>query len=52
MTGLDVESSMGDDIAQYYTMRSGQGGTSAETEESAGTSEQQAQTQTGSGQEG
>lgn len=52
VTGLDVESSMGDDIAQYYTMRSGQGGTSAETEESAGTSEQQAQTQTGSSQEG
>lgn len=52
VTGLDVENSMGDDIAQYYTMRSGQGGTSAETEESAGTSEQQAQTQTGSSQEG
>lgn len=52
VTGLDVESGIGDDIAQYYTMRSGQGGTSSETESSAGTSAQQAQAQTGSSQEG
>lgn len=52
VTGLDVESGIGDDIAQYYTMRSGQGGTSSETEGSAGTSAQQAQAQTGSSQEG
>lgn len=52
VTGLDVENSMGDDITQYYTMRSGQGGTLDETEESTGTSAQQAQTQTGSSQEG
>ena len=52
VTGLDVESGIGDDIAQYYTMRSGQGGTSSETESSTGTSAQQAQAQTGSSQEG
>ena len=52
VTGLDVESGIGDDIAQYYTMRSGQNGTSGETEGSAGTSAQQAQAQTGSSQEG
>ena len=52
VTGLNVESSMGDDITQYYTMRSGQGGTESQTEENTGASDQQAQAQTGSGQEG
>ncbi len=52
VTGLDVENSMGDDITQYYTMRSGEDGTSGGMEESTGTSAQQAQTQTGSSQEG
>ena len=52
VTGLDVENSMGDDVAQYYTMRSGETGTSSGTAETTGTSGQQAQSQTGSGQEG
>ena len=48
VTGLDVSSEIGDDIAQYYTMRSGQDG----TEESTGTSVQENNVQTGSSQEG
>lgn len=52
VTGLDVNSGLGDDIAQYYTMRSGEGGTVSGTEESTGTSTQQNQAQTGSSQEG
>lgn len=52
VTGLDVESGAGDDIAQYYSMRSGQDGTVSQTEGNTGTSAQQTQSQTGSGQEG
>lgn len=52
VTGLDVESGLGDDIAQYYTMRSGQDGATDGTAGDAGTSGGQTQTQTGSGQEG
>lgn len=49
VTGLNVENDIGDDIAQYYTMRSGEGGTSGAAD-AAGTSG--GQSQTGSGQEG
>ena len=52
VTGLDVENGIGDDIAQYYTMRSGEGGTSGEAAGNGGASAGQSQTQTGSGQEG
>ena len=52
ITGLDVENGIGGDIAQYYTMRSGEDETLGETEGTAGTSDGQTQTQTGSGQEG
>lgn len=52
VTGLDVNSGIGDDVAQYYVMRSGQDGTVSGTEESTGTAAQQNNTQTSSGQEG
>lgn len=52
VTGLNVENDIGDDIAQYYTMRSGGGGISDEAAGAAGTSGEQTQAQTGSGQEG
>lgn len=52
VTGLDVENGLGDDIAQYYTMRSGQDGTSDELAGSAETSGTQTPAQTGSSQEG
>lgn len=45
VTGLDVSSGLGDDITQYYTMRSGEDGTVA----SSGWEDQT--TETGSGQE-
>ena len=50
VTGLNVENGIGDDIAQYYTMRSGEGGTSGEAAGTGGASG--GQTQAGSGQEG
>ena len=51
-TGLNVENDIGDDIAQYYTMRSGEVGASGEAEGTGGTSAGQTQTQAGSDQEG
>ena len=51
VTGLNVENDIGDDIAQYYTMRSGEGGTSGEAAGTDGASGG-TQTQTGSDQEG
>lgn len=51
ITGLDLQSGIGDDITQYYTMRSGEtGGSSVEGSWSSGL-ENQPSTQTGSGQE-
>ena len=52
ITGLDVENGIGDDIAQYYTMRSGEDEDVGEAEGSAQVSSEPTQTQTGSGQEG
>ena len=52
ITGLDVENGIGDDIAQYYTVRSGEDADMGETAGNASGSGQNTQTQTGSGQEG
>ena len=52
VTGLNVEKGIGDDIAQYYTMRSGEGEIASGTEGNAGTTGSSAQAQSGSGQEG
>lgn len=52
ITGLNVENGIGDDIAQYYTMRSGESETAGGTEGDAGTSGSLAQAQSGSGGEG
>lgn len=51
VTGLNMESGIGDDIAQYYTMRSGQAEGLTETQVADGTTGGQAQAQTGSDQE-
>ena len=51
VTGLDLQSGGGDDITQYYTMRSGEdSGLGGGVSGSAG-QEAQESTQTGSGQE-
>lgn len=52
ITGLNVEHGIGDDIAQYYTMRSGESETASGTEGDAGSSGSLAQTQSSSGGEG
>ena len=52
ITGLNIENSMGDDIAQYYTIRSGEDAALGGTEGAAGASGGQTQPQTGSDQEG
>ena len=52
IAGLNVENGIGDDIAQYYTMRSGESETAGGTEGDAGTSGSLAQAQSGSGGEG
>lgn len=57
VTGLDVESAMGDDITQYYTMRTGDSSTqttnTADTTWSSGQEVQETtQAQTDTGQEG
>ena len=46
-----VENGIGDDIAQYYTMRSGQGDVLSATQGTDGTADGQTQAQTGSDQE-
>ena len=51
VTGLNMASGNGDDIAQYYTMRSGQAEGLTETQVADGTTGGQAQAQTGSDQE-
>lgn len=51
VTGLNMENGIGDDIAQYYTMRSGQGSVLTEPQVTDGTTGGQAQAQTGSDQE-
>ena len=51
VTGLNVENGIGDDIAQYYTMRSGQGDVLSATQGTDGTADGQTQAQTGSDQE-
>lgn len=52
ITGLDIENSVGDDIAQYYTIRSGEEEALGGAEGAAGASGGQTQSQTGSDQEG
>lgn len=52
VTGLDVESGIGDDIAQYYTMRSGEDSGLGEGLAWSSGQEEQESTQTGSSQEG
>lgn len=52
ITGLDVENGIGDDIAQYYTMRSGEDEDVGEADGNSQVSDEPTQTQTGSGQEG
>ena len=51
ITGLDQQSGIGDDITQYYTMRSGESGGSSVAESWSSGLENQPGTQTGSGQE-
>ena len=51
VTGLNMENGIGDDIAQYYTMRSGHGSVLTEPQVTDGTTGGQAQAQTGSDQE-
>lgn len=53
VTGLDVDSDMGDDITQYYTMRTGDSTQTGSTTWSSGQEAQETtQTQTDTGQEG
>ena len=51
VTGLNMENGIGDDIAQYYSMRSGNGNVTGETQVTDGMTDGQAQAQTGSDQE-
>lgn len=52
VTGLDVESGLGDDITQYYSMRSGEDVGPSESYTLSSDQADQETTQTGSGQEG
>lgn len=52
ITGLDAENGIGDEVAQYYTMRTGEEQEEGKASGGVESSQQPVQTQNGSGQEG